>query len=77
MAHRNRAEQRAYKARKDPKGLAKPTRFHAVKTTLELEDELVEQDMLDEIDEFFAEYQEPDDELIEVVERYTNYRYEE
>lgn len=33
MSHRNRNEQRTWKARKDPHKLARPTRIHKVKTS--------------------------------------------
>jgi len=60
MSHRTRAENRAYKARKDPKQKAFKTKVHGVKTSRAEEEELVDKETLDEIDEFFAEYAEPD-----------------
>jgi len=59
MSHRNRNEQRTWKARKDPHKLARPTRMHKVKTSeiFRRQDE----DLQIEADEAFAEYQEQDD----------------
>ena len=59
MSHRNRNEQRTWKARKDPHKLARVTRIHKVKTTEIFRSQ--DEDLQTEIDEAFAEYQDKED----------------
>jgi hypothetical protein len=59
MAHRNRNEQRTWKARKDPRKLARPTKIHKVKTTDIFRNQ--DEDLRIEADEAFAEYQEKEE----------------
>ena len=58
MSHRDRNENRTFKVRKDPRRKAWPTKSHVLKTVHEVEASRAEQEMLEEVDEFFAEYQE-------------------
>ena len=52
MVHKTRSEQKAIGVRKDPKKLARSTRIHRVMSK--------EDPSANEIDEFFAEYAEPE-----------------
>jgi hypothetical protein len=58
MSHRDRNENRFFKARKDPRKKAWPTKSHLTKTLYEERLTDAEEEMLTEVDEFFAEYME-------------------